>query len=160
MIVDPYDFVRQCPPCAKNRLQERRHTSPMTLFPPKEPPTEVGIDILGPLLNTVDGSQYVFVMSNRFSKLTRTVALRRNTAVTVASALLTAWVAAYGPPDCVLSDQGRQMDNSFCRAVMKMLGTRCKYTTPYHPQTNGQVERYNRTLLNQIQAFGEEHPRH
>jgi len=35
MIVNLYDFVRQCPPCAKNRLQERRHTSPMTLFPPK-----------------------------------------------------------------------------------------------------------------------------
>jgi len=43
MIVDLYDFARQCPPCAKNRLQERRHTSPMTLFPPKEPLTEVGI---------------------------------------------------------------------------------------------------------------------
>jgi len=121
--------------------------------------TEVGIDILGPLLNTVDGNRYVFVMSDRFSKLTRTVALRHITAGTVASAFLTAWVAAYGPPDCVLSDKGRQMDNSFFRAVMKMLGTRCKYTTPYHPQTNGQVERYNRTLLNQIQAFCEEHPR-
>jgi len=97
-------------------------------------------------------------MSDRFSKLTRTVALRRITAVTVASAFLTAWVAAYGPPECVLSDRGRQKDNSFFRAVMRMLGTRCKYTTPYHPQTNGQVERYNRTLLNQIRAFCEEHP--
>jgi len=42
---------------------------------------------------------------------------------------------------------------------MKMLGTRCKYTTPYLPQTNRQVERYNRTLLNQVLAFCEEHPR-
>jgi len=98
MIEDLYDFVRQCPPCAKNRLQERRHTSPTTLFPPKEPLTEVGIDILGPLLNTVDGNRYVFVMPDHFSKLTRTVALRRITAVMVASALLTAWVAAFGPP--------------------------------------------------------------
>jgi len=52
------------------------------------------------------------------------------------------------------------MDNSFFRAVMKMLGTRCKYTTPYHPQTIGPVKRYKRTLLNQIRAFYEEHPRH
>jgi len=124
MIVHLYDFVRQCPPCAKNRLQERRHASPMTLFPPQEPLNEVRIDILGPLLNTVDGNRYVFVMSDRFSKLTRTVALRRITAVTVASAFLTSWVAANGAPDCVLSDQGRKMDNSFFRAVMKMLGTR------------------------------------
>jgi len=51
------------------------------------------------------------------------------------------------------------MDNLLFRAVMKMLGSRCKYTTPYHPQTNGQVERYNLTLLNQIRAFCEEHLR-
>ena len=158
MIVTMYVFVPQCPACSKNRLQERRYTTPMTLFTPKEPLTEVGIDILGPLLNAVDGNRFVFIMSDRISKLTRTVALRRITAVTVASAFLTAWVAAYGPPDCVLSDQGRQMDNSVCRAVMKMLGTRCKYTTPVHPQTNGQVERYHRTLLNQVRASCEEHP--
>jgi len=34
MLTDIYDFVRRCAPSAKNRLQERRHTSPMTLFPP------------------------------------------------------------------------------------------------------------------------------
>jgi len=110
MIVDLNDFVRKFPPCAKNRPQEQRHTSPMTLFLPKEPLTEVGIDILGPLLSTVDGNRYVFVMSDRFSKLTRTVALQRITAVTVASAFLTAWGVAFGPPDCILSDQGRQME--------------------------------------------------
>jgi len=65
-------------------------------------------------------------MSDRFSTLTRTGALRRITAVTFTSAFLTAWVAAYGPPDCILLDQGRQMDNSFFRAVMKMLGTRLR----------------------------------
>jgi len=159
MIVDLYDFVGQCPPCAKNGLQERRHMSPMNLFQSKEPLTKVSIGILGPLLNTVDRNRYVVVMSDRLSPLTRTVALRRITAGTVASAFLTAWVAAYGPLDCVLSDQGQQMDNSFFRAVKKMLGTRCKYTTPYHPQTNGEVERYNHTLLNQIRALCEEQPR-
>jgi len=98
-------------------------------------------------------------MSARFSKLTRTVALRRITAAKVASAFLTACVAANGTPYCVLTDQGRQMDNSFFRAVLKILGTRGKNTTPYHPQISGQVERENRTLLSQIWAFCEEHPR-
>ena len=131
IIVDLNDFVRQCPPCAKNRLQKRRQTCLMILLPPKEP---------------------------LFSKQTRTVALRRITAVTAASAFLTARVPAHGPPACVLSEQGRQTDNSFFRAVMKMLGTRCEYTTPLHPQTTGQVERHDRTLLNQIRAICEEQP--
>jgi len=74
-------------------------------------------------------------------------------------AFLTALLTAYVPPDCVLSDQGRKMDKYFFRATMKMLGTRCKNTTPDHLQTNVQVERYNRTLMNQIRAFSVEHPR-
>ena len=61
MIVDLYDFVRQCPSCAQNRLHERRHTSPMTLFPPKEPLTEVGICEAG---STVGGC--VMVLSWRW----------------------------------------------------------------------------------------------
>jgi len=119
----------------------------------------VSIDILGPLISTTDGNRFILVMTDRFSKLTRTAPLRRITTVTVTSAFLSGWIAAYGPPDYVLSDQGKQMDNPFFRAVMKMLGVQCKYTTPYHPQTNGQVERYNRTLLNQLRCFCEEHPR-
>jgi len=78
----------------------------MTLFPPKKPPTEVDVDILSAHLNAVDGNRYVLIMSHRFSKLPRTVELRRITAITVAPEFLTAWMAASGPPDFVLSDQG------------------------------------------------------
>jgi len=159
MLTDIYDFVQKCPQCAKSRLQDRRHTSPMTLVPPTEPPTAVSIDILGPLINSQDGNRFILVMTDRFTKLTLTEPLRRIPTITVASAFLEIWIAAYGPPDYVLSDQGKKMDNPFFRAVMKMLGVKCKYTTPYHPQTNGQVERYNRTLLSQLRAFCEEQHR-
>jgi len=63
----------------------------------------------------------------------------------VASAIIDAWVACYGPPDRILSDQGPQFMSNFFIAVMKVLSTETVCTTAYHPQTNGQVERYNRT---------------
>jgi len=61
--------------------------------------------------------------------------------MSVASAIIDAWVSAYGPPDRILSDQGPQFMLNFFISVMKMLGFETVRTTTYHPQTNGQVER-------------------
>jgi len=70
--------------------------------------------------------------------------------MSVASAIMDAWVSACGPPDRILSDQGPQFMSNFFIAVMKMLGIETIRTTPYHPQTNGQVGRYNRTMATQL----------
>jgi len=61
--------------------------------------------------------------------------------MSVASAIIHAWVSAYGPPDRTLSVQGLQFMSNLFISVMKMLGTDTVRTTAYHPQTNGQVER-------------------
>jgi len=71
-------------------------------------------------------------------------------AISVASAIIDAWVACYGPPDRILSDHGPQFMSNFFIAVMKVLGTETVRTTAYQPQTNGQVERYNRTMATQL----------
>ena len=53
----------------------------------------------------------------------------------------------YGPPSYLLSDNGAQFTAKFFQHVCNILGIRNLYTTTYHPQTNGQVERFNRTIL-------------
>lgn len=153
MITDIYNTITRCTTCAQNRLALRRHTSPLTLFPASEPLTDLSIDIFGPIPATKSGNRFILVITDRFSKLTKCVALRHITAISVASALIDAWVTSYGPPDRVLSEQGRQFMSNFFIAVMKMLGTETVRTTPYHPQTNGPVERYNRTMAAQLRHY-------
>jgi len=51
-------------------------------------------------------------MVDRFSKLTRVVALPREDAETVASAFCDTWVASYGPPDTLLTDNGPQLTST------------------------------------------------
>ena len=79
--------------------------------------------------------------------------VRRITAISVASAIIHAWVVCYGPPDRILSDQGPQFMSNFFIAVMKVLGTKTVRTTAYDPQTNGQVKRYNRTMATQLRHY-------
>ena len=56
------------------------------------------------------------------------------------------WVFSYGAPVSLLSDNGGQFVSKFFQAVCKALNIHNAFTTAYHPQTNGQVERFNRTL--------------
>jgi len=96
--------------------------------------------------------------TDRFAKLTKCFALRRITAMSVASAIIDAWVSAYGPPDRILSDKGPQFMSNFFIAVMKMHDIETVRTTAYHLQTNGQLERYNRTMATQLRHYVADDP--
>jgi len=158
MVTDIHTTITKCTTCAQNRLALRRHTTPLTLSPAAGPLTELSVDILEPIQASKKGNRFILVITDRFAKLTKCVALRLITAMPVASAIIDAWVSAYGPPDRILSDQGPQFMSNFFIAVMKMLGIETVRTTAYHPQTNGQVARYNRTMATQLRQIDADDP--
>ena len=65
----------------------------------------------------------------------------------------------YGPPLSVLADNGKQFVSRLFQEVCRVLGIRNVFTTTYHPQTNGQVERFNRTILAALRNYVAEHPK-
>jgi transposase InsO family protein len=65
----------------------------------------------------------------------------------VARAFVDQWVYVYGPPVSLLTDNGPQFTAKLFQAACAELGIYKLFTTRYHPQNNGQVERYNRTIL-------------
>jgi len=75
----------------------------------------------------------------------------------VASAFTDTWVAAYGIPYTVLTDNGPQFASVYYQGILGLLGVALNYTSPYHLQMNGQVERYNRTLVRQLGYYVAEH---
>ena len=56
----------------------------------------------------------------------------------------------YGIPEKILSDQGRNFESSLIMELCKLTGIKRLRTTPYRPQTNGQCEKLNSTLINMI----------
>jgi Integrase zinc binding domain len=97
MYKDVEETVRQCTMCAKNRVTERKRAILLKLFPADGPLEFVSMDILGPLPKTEYGNRSLLVISDRFSKLTRTVPLRTITALVVSKAFCNAWVFPTDP---------------------------------------------------------------
>jgi len=118
------------------------------------------MDLLGPLPRTAAGNEHLLVIVDRFSKMTRASPLERIDAESIAAAFLDYWVAAYGPPATALSDNGPQFMSTFFQGVCSLLGISNRYSTTYHSQTNGQVERYDRTIVGQLRTYFEDHQDH
>ncbi|CAN8077309.1 unnamed protein product [Agarophyton chilense] len=110
----------------------------------------VAMDILGPLPKSSHGKRFVLVKTDTFTKFTRALPLGKTKATDVATAFLSHWVYPYGMPLYLLTDNGSQFVPKFFSHVCATLGIKHVTTTAYHPQTNGQVERFNRTLLDRL----------
>ena len=79
--------------------------------------------------------------------------LADKTARSVADALMDKWLPTYGFPLFLHSDQGKEFDNTMVHKLSELLGTVKTKTTPYHPRSDGLVERFNRTLLAMLAMF-------
>ena len=140
-----------------NLVKHRKHLNRLKLFPATRPLESLAINILGPLPKTKGGKQYLLVIKDRFTKLTQVVALTTVTAYTVATAFCDAWAFKYGIPRSLLSDNGPKFNAKFFYSACRILRITNLYTSAYHPQTNGQVERYNRTIASMLRNHVNEH---
>ena len=159
MAVDCYATVRECVTCARNRIKLRKNRKMMTLFPAISPLVCVSIDILGDLMRTKRKNRYLLVITHRFTKLVRTVPMKKISSTEVAKELVHHWVFVYGPTIYLLSDNGSQFTSRLFQDVCRILDIENIFTTTYHPQCNGQVERFNRNVLAALRLYVADHPK-
>jgi hypothetical protein len=86
------------------------------------------------------------------------VPLKTITAESVAEALIEIF-SRVGVPDEILSDQGTQFTADVMREVLRLLSVSQLHSTPYHPQTNGLVEKFNSTIKTMLKKLMSEKPR-
>ena len=130
----------------------------MKLFPATGPLESIAMDLLGPLPPSRAGNRFILVMTDRFTKLTQIVPLKKTTAHDVAMAFCIHWVYKYGTPKETLTENGPQFASKFLRETCQVLGIANSFTSAYHPQTNGQAERSNRTLTAMLRCYVDENP--
>lgn len=60
------------------------------------------------------------------------------------------WVILYGIPEQLLMNNGSQFVGKFFNAACVLMGKKLKTTAAYHLLTNGQTERYNKTIIKRL----------
>ena len=154
---DIADHVRNCAECLRVRTQDHPHKQPLKPLPqPANINHRVHIDLFGPLANSERKNNFILVMTDAFSKMCELVAIPNKEAKTVADALFDTWICRYGTPYEIVTDNGKEFCNQISNKLFSRLQILHSTTTPYHPQSNSQVETFNRTIKRYLRTFLEQ----
>ena len=148
MRADISSWCRECRVCASRHVGKQVRP-PLTPIPVSGPFDRVGVDVLQ-LPKTTKGNKYAIVFVDYLTKWPEVFATSDQSAITIASLLVEHIVPRHGVPTELLSDRGRAFLSKLMTEVYKLLGIHKSNTTAYHPQTDGLVERFNRTLIDML----------
>ncbi|CAA9996130.1 unnamed protein product [Nesidiocoris tenuis] len=142
-------FVKACEVC------QRRNT-PSGLQPPIQKPylptcpsEIVGIDLVGPI-PSVSGPKYILTIVDHFTKYAEAYPLTDISSRSIADTLIRKYFVSHGMPERIVSDRGANFTSDLIKELCQTYGIWKVQTTAYHPQSNGVVERFHRTLANII----------
>jgi len=93
------------------------------------------------------------MIMDQFTKWLEVFPLSDQIAKTVAKVTVDMFISRLGCPIEIHTDQGKNVDGNLMRCLCELLQITKTRTTPYHPASNGQVERANRTILQTIRCY-------
>lgn len=153
MYTDTQRYCTTCPTCQKTSIphkSDRAYLQPLPVI--ATPFRRIAMDIVGPLVKSSGGHQYILVVCDYVTHFPEAFPLRTITAPTVLRVLIQLF-SRVGIPDEILTDQGTNFTSKLMQLFHKQLGISAIKATPYHSQTDGLVERFNQTLKKMLQKF-------
>ena len=147
-----HSLVTRCHVCASKKTWGKKRRTPLKQYVVGAPMERIAIDILGPLPETPRKNKFILVVSDYFTKWTESYPIPNQEATTVAEKLVDDFICRFGVPRQLHSDQGTNFESKVFAEICKLLDIEKTRTTPLHPQSDGQVERFNRTLVEMLRG--------
>lgn len=152
---DVKDFVSTCDMCA--RIKARRHApygELKSLPVPPYPWSSISMDLIEFLPKTANEYNSILVVVDRLTKMA--VFIPTNTKMTaedLARLFVTHVFSKHGVPDDIVSDRGSEFTSKFWTEFASLIGVKLRFSTAFHPQTDGQTERVNQSLEQYLRAY-------
>jgi len=149
---DVKQWVKDCQTCSRAKVTRQPAAALQPIPVPQQRFSHIHVDIVGPLPVSREGFRYLFTIIDRSSRLLEAVPIANVETETCRDALISQWVARFGVPARLTSDQGAQFTSALWARLCDVIGTHHNTTTAYHPQSNGMVERAHRRLKEALKA--------
>jgi hypothetical protein len=152
---DVEDYVRACPSC---QVMKSATEAPAGLLQPLPVPerrwSSVSLDLITALPRTRRGNDAILVFVDRLSKMVHLAPCKKSvTAAGCADLFFRHVVRLHGAPDSIVSDRGTTWVNAFWEQMCARWQIKQKLSSAFHPQTDGQTERMNRTLEETLRHY-------
>lgn len=146
-------YIKKCPSCQLNKTNFKPSKAPMEITSTSRTPFErLAIDIVGPLPQTINNNKFILTMQDDLTKFSHAVSLPNHESQTIASELSN-FFCVFGIAKSILSDQGSDFTSRLMKDLTKLFQTKHILSSPYHPQTNGALERSHLTLKDYLKHY-------
>ncbi|KAJ9513012.1 hypothetical protein QJQ45_029213 [Haematococcus lacustris] len=153
------EYVRTCDKCQRNKATNQLPPGLLQPLPiPSRNWQQVSMDFIGPLPATPRGHTMIFTIVDKLSKMihlipTTTTATAHDTARLFFDHIF----KHHGLPEAIISDRDPKFTSDFWTSLFHLTGTRLLLSSAYHPQTDGQTERANRTVEDMLRPYVNDH---
>ncbi|MCO5586044.1 hypothetical protein L7F22_039982 [Adiantum nelumboides] len=152
---DIQDYVSKCVVCQKTKYDRGKQPGLLQPLPILDSPWEsISMDFIFGLPKSIHGNTRIWTIVDRFSKQAHFKPVKKTIKAHQMATLFISQVFKYhGLPTPIASDSDPRMTINFWKGLFKNLGTRLNFSSAYHPQTDGQSEIANLTVLDLLKAY-------
>ena len=152
-------IVGECSECQRSKPRTHSKYGPLQPIPvPSRPWEQMTLDLVTELPETRSGYTAVLTFVDRLSKMVHWVPCTKTLSAEATAHIFKDHVFRHhGLPEVIIGDRDRRWSGLFWSSVFRSLGTKVRLSTAYHPQTDGQSERANRTMEEVLRSYV--HPR-
>ena len=147
MHVDVVSYINSCPRCLRRKSQPDK--APLVNIETSQPLELIHLDYLK-IEPSKGNIENVLVITDHFTRYAQAFPSNSQTALATAKLLWNNFILHYGFSSKIIIDQGRNFESELIEHLCQLAGVQKLRTGPYHPQTNGQCERFNGKLLNML----------
>jgi transposase InsO family protein len=154
MADDIKNYIQKKCRCVANKKPNQPEKAKLVPIQAMYPFQMVSIDYMH--LDPCKGNyKYAMVVTDHFTRFAQVYATKSKSSKAAAQKLYDEFMMQFGFPERLHHDQGPEFNSDLFKQLERLTGIKGSNTTPYHPQGDGQAERFNRTLCNMLKCLPE-----